>query len=759
MRFWLFTLILLLLFTAGCLDHTSSAVQKAYKEYGAMMVATNPSSYIDSVDYKVSNAPKMCYVFVCHNATSKAYFGLGGFFKGTSLLGGNCSIYNFTPDSNGFDKYMELVKDSDTQVRELALGGGPSLADFNDGTRYCNNSYNLAEYVITGSGSAYDLPPLPSISASCVLEKGRLPLFILYNKGSLQADNRTTPPALLSSVVSLADALNGTGPVIVATELLPRNNSVTYQRVKQEAKILKSHCKNCLVFLSITLDEANESNAFYVNKVLSDAELNKSIDGIGFGIDSRFLPNETLKEGANPEDIFATAVMPLMNRIALNTTKLMLIYYVYLPPNSVRSYSDEDYAAIYNLFFTSAPYLANLGLIGFVGQPFYETTSIFPCDDCALTYKDGNGNLQSGKAFSTWFSLCRAYYVKAIHPYVVFGKNGARCDMYAPTSLETYSFDGYVDATGKLEVEPTLKSAEETFFKCSNCLLSGKLPEPFDSFDYSLPADTCDKTNEVYAAAAAKGLDGVIARDIAMLESGGNRCYAQCGGALDVNTVNTYLSAASCPTISCNNGVNEHLGIFGLTQPPSQNFNPFNEDDSAKVFTAEYKKAAADALDTISFFKEEAGLPPDDKNSETFRGYVVGGILGELSGVERWWDNYFDLWRATDANDCSFLTADEQALCCKKSSDDNDDSSGSKLEFSDPHGVCTVHNFGDYLENIVEKNSYFTTLDPDYYKYGEALRLFSSIYNTCEDCYSSKWLENICDKAEEYSGEKPEGCP
>ena len=726
--------ITLLIVLAGCIHPANTALDK----FSAYFESSNYGSLVNITDIKVDYHP-FCQAFVCHNATSKGFFGV---VEGSSLIGGNCSILRFPYNSTGLVNFTNnTIKNPEFKVRELGLGGGPTPADFNEGTLYCNNSYTYSEIVLKAEGGNYLFPP-SAASTSCFLDKNVIPIYLLYKENP--HGNKTYTPSFIGPLINFAKRLNGTGPVIIGTELNPMNTSAVYSKVKLQAKTIKENCPNCLVFLSITLDENYPTSRYYLSKLEKDPELNRTIDGIGFGIDSRFSNKSSV------DALFVTEVLPLISDINSHFNKPIMIYYTYLPKTQKFKPLSDPYVPLYVDFFNSAPYLADLGVIGFISQPFYEESSIFPCDDCSLTKNEGD-SLKSTPAFNYWFTLCSQYYTRGLHPYDIASYGGADCNSKYSNLHVAYSFEN-ISLDGSLLSPKTLSDKTTRFYKCGTCLFSGSLDDDLEDFKdlATATADMCEKTGEVSAISEAVSVDAVIPRSFA-IKSNVDRCYLNCGSGIPIDSLKPYLSKASCPS-SCSTDRASSFGIFALANPPSNSFNPFIIKDAAFAFKQYYDRAVSEASDTVDTFSSDLGVDDDPSKKNE---YTVVFTIAGLSGISDLWGDYQHLLLISASKDCSSAPTKIKNICCSGESDDSD-SGGSS--FDDKYKLCSIKDFGDFLKNIHDKPNKMDLLDPNYSDFAVNLANYVYLYDTCQDCYSPKWKEAICDKMKQFTGSTPPEC-
>jgi len=392
-----------LFFLIGC---TQNFIESEAKKFGINVIngsifeALNVSINKSLMDTMLNNSS--CTFFICINKTAKRFF----IFTDTSLVNANCSFVSI--NVSNFSLYSEflenLSKDKNIKIRPFGFGHGPTLSDFNEANAYCNYSYSYSIRFIIGNNSGYVKPISLKPSVLCVLEANVIPIFVFYNKDPSR-DIYGEPP-LNDNSYEIAQILNGTGPLIIATEINPKKDDRSLRKIINQIRSIKSNCINCKVFLSISIDEIYDDSRFYLNKTKINNYLNE-FDGFAFGIDSRF----SRAKPCGGDSIMLKEVAPLIKFINNEFNKPTIIYYIYLPDTDKCLYGDNDYFNIYDQLSLLIPELVLDGLIAFSPQPFFPS-EIFYCKECSLTtYNETKKEFEDAKyRFQAWFDLCSKYY-------------------------------------------------------------------------------------------------------------------------------------------------------------------------------------------------------------------------------------------------------------------------------------------------------------------------------------------------------------
>jgi len=339
----LYSLIFILIFLFGCTQQQNPIKEEAEK-FGQVMVG---NSIFDNIEFKIDrNAIEQqinnstCYLFLCQNKTTGFFI-----FTDTSLINGNCSFVavNASDEKNVSDFYDMINDSSDLVIRPFGFGQGPRAIDFNEANAYCNYSYSYSIRFVIGNNDGYIKPLSLKPQALCSLQANVIPMFVFYNKEGVE-DKYGKPPTN-DNARDIASALNNIGPVFVATEINPKKDDVTFNKIMGQARAIKNACPNCTLFLSISLDEIYNNSRFYLNKTKLSPYLDL-FDGFAFGIDSRFSKTKEDVGICDGRFIVINEAGALISFINMEFNKPTFIYYTYLNDTEQCFYGDNDYVAV-----------------------------------------------------------------------------------------------------------------------------------------------------------------------------------------------------------------------------------------------------------------------------------------------------------------------------------------------------------------------------------------------------------------------------
>jgi hypothetical protein len=586
---------------------------------------------------------------------------------------------------------------------------------------------------------------------------------------------------------NIASNLNNIGPVFIATEANPVKDINNFNAVLNQVEKIKRACPNCTVFLSITLDEIYEENRFYLNKTkyqnYANPDILNLIDGFAFGIDSRFSKTREKSSLCGGDTILIHEVVPLISYINREFNKSTFIYYVYLPNTADCVYADNDYVNLYEQFFLSLPYLVSEGLMGFTPQPFYESSSIFPCKDCALTtYNTSSNKIEDAKyRFQVWFNLCSQYYVGTVkqgasttipesNRRLIMRYNANAPNMCNLIVAETGYSINPIRPLSAINIDITSKQPQ--FYSCSSCIDFSQPTSIINNLSYSLPSDACSNTSNVYSYVSSYDGDGVIARAIAYLYSKGDRCYIEYSNATGISidqTIEDAYREAQCGKIEKRYGNDcsltsppssnaqpckiKRMGIYGLDYKPTKwyisnnvntppeilncnkdNFNPFNVNDSSCVFMEKFNRAYEVSDNKANALK----FPQNDSEKRQLTAVLTAMYIVNTGAIELA-DIYENI--KNSGGSCDRMGSKARDLCCTLTSSSSSSSSSSSTSYTLTNSAC-LGTFSEFLKSIETKEQYKDAI--------KAASLYTQFYKTCEDCYSSEWKKNTCDAARKF---------
>ncbi|MEM4296313.1 MAG: hypothetical protein QXP22_01885 [Candidatus Anstonellales archaeon] len=801
-----YSVIILLLFLFGC-----TTIEGEARLFGENYLA---QTIYDNLNVSIAQptSDNLCYLFACTNKTARRFF----FFTDTSLVNGNCSFLTMNASNlSDVKKFLEELNRTKTRARPFGLAQGPKIIDFNEANAYCNYSYTYSVRFITGDNNGYARPLGTKQNIGCMLSANVIPFFAFYNKDGLDTNYYGSPPAN-DNAFDIAKSINGLGPVFVATEINPKKEQATFNKVMKQVLDIKNACPNCSVFLSISLDEIYENRRFYLNKsnYASNQQVLNSIDGFAFGIDSRFSRTKDDNGFCGGDAIMIQEVLPLISFINKEFNKSSFIYYVYLPKTDRCVYGDNDYVAIYEQLFTILPALIREGLLGFAPQPFFESTSIFDCDNCALTlYNKTTGNIEDAKyRFNVWFDLCSKYYTGGsnitggndykngnVLPALRYNADNADlCSFVFP--IQDYSVKSVV----KPEILPeiiNISSKSPTIYKCSFCIDFSEPTPIIKGLSSNINSNACKATDAVYVAADANEIDGVVARAIAYYKSKGDACFISYNNSKGINVDNNlinqlndaYKKAGCQGSITIKYGTNcdstnsnagnackiDGLGIFSFDYKPSDyasfpdnvkkcmgsEYNPFDINDGICILLMKFEQAynkADQKASAMSFATTES-----EKRQLTALLTAMGIV--NINSIQLA-DIFDDILKS--GGNCDKMSITTRNLCCTLSSSTGSTSStsstgstgsrssvGSTTINTGSSGSTSTSSSTYKLSNSACMQSDFASFLnalnlPNYKDAIEAGKLYAAFYKECKDCYSGDWKTNLCNTARRMQVDK-----
>ena len=449
-----------------------------------------------SLDYSNLGACEVgeCTCMVCKNYTP--WWPLSIFYE-SSLEDGECDFRTPCTESD----FLKFADGSYPEtITMFMIGQGGSFAEFNDANPYCNNSLKMpVKWVYSGGPFEYPIPDAQR--ARCFLEKGAIPVYLLYSEGV------AVDPARAENI---AEEFDGVGPVILTAEMnFNSSNPEIIENVSQQIIGMKMKCPNCLIALSPSLGDYEG-----VKALMSRAGVRSSVDIVAFGIDSRNFST------CNPATIYLEA---------LNFSQFML--YEYNKP-SLWAYMLFDQAesadgsctwdattvsAAYGDFYNYLPAFVDYGVIGAAPYSLYGQGPL-DCANCSMMI---NRDTPEAPVQGAWFSNCQRYYTsRGVMPIVYSDKPGTKCSFGGNYFMYTNIPDTISTAPEDYEsVEPM-----DPFYRCDACVYEEEVPGMDTSGYGSFNSQNCDKFPEIDYYADLHDLDPAFVRSIIAVESGFNEC-------------------------------------------------------------------------------------------------------------------------------------------------------------------------------------------------------------------------------------------
>jgi hypothetical protein len=635
-------LLLAALLTAGCISSIGSSTPDYTSYYVSTLKSVPVADSATAVTCKGAN----CVCMVCK--TGQSFFSFLGI---SSFAGGNCSFIGINDSTNQCTStvFGQLINGtsplgSNAAVNYFRIGQGPSFSDFAAANKYCDNRLGMAVQWLVGSpGNPYSLPA--ASRAVCMLDKGVIPVYILYSNGTdiniTQTLNIATILGTQGGSVTGGRLPGPVGPVVVTTEM--NYNVSEAPQIKQQIMAINQGCGNnrdpnhlvinCLVAVAPRLGDFAALNA-----VMDDPQISPYVDLVAYGIDSDTM---NLSGQCNTPSAPWQAAINFSSYSLYTLGKPSIIPYVLFDgPGSTDAsgtctWTEGTMTSDYGIFFTN--YFHTLYGIGVIGVAPYAYNSTLPdsnplrCIDCSI------GSDQARMA--SWFGNCQAEVnlsltaSTGVNNYPSPGElmrfadqpSGSCQDDSSNIASEIDNRNyAYGDFTNP--VQPTLQAnSTPTLFSCDACVSDTTGSSPF-AFPAPSPSNTpspttlaafCTDNPELDSFAGQHSLDPEYVRAVAATESGFNPCAVAKVHSGDACYSSAYVSmsdpSGQCPAsdFSTAGGVRFcGLGLMQSLEPPlngpywsnvpsglaadlplaqscdSTNFNPFNATDSECVGTA-----------------------------------------------------------------------------------------------------------------------------------------------------------------------------
>ncbi len=526
-----FAILVLIILTSGCLKNIKSSQDYSVK------YANNLSKFT-LFDEGAMGECKLgtCVCMVCQNGSS--WFGFT-----TSLVGGNCS---FVKDCDAA-KFRTLVNKTLTPnsfPRQFMVGQGYSFNDFANANPYCGNRLDTSVQWLIGSNTTnYSLPD-PDRSL-CMLDKGVMPVYVLYSEGKNINPIQTRKIASLLAKggpsKTFAKTLSGgpVGPVIIVTEMDFNSSDDRAEgavaNVTEQIREINAQCNdrvtgqiNCLVALGVQMGDYDG-----VRKILIDNNMKDEVDLIAFGLNAH-----TANLSAS-RDIYCNPII-LFNqgwefaRFSLyNYSKPTIVPYIMLDSQGMDGSKSCNWTELkmvegYKSFFL--PPTAHIfkyqkaGVIGVAPYDFnsssFSTTNPLNCIDCAL----GKNDLR----MQSWFAPCKAYKVLANKSpvgdnMIVFSnESGGNCDYSVnPVGILQMGMGQNFNT-----ITPELQEPDESYFRCDACISENGSYTFGGLAPVTLNSEFCTKFPALDMYAGQRDIDPMLIRAIAYAESGFDPCVA-----------------------------------------------------------------------------------------------------------------------------------------------------------------------------------------------------------------------------------------
>ena len=404
-------------------------------------------------------------------------------FPITPLTGQKCWFeHNFTKK----DFNSEVRDTGNLEVREFMIGQGSTFWEFEEANNYCKNSLDMSIKWLVGNNRTYYQSPSTS-SAKCYLDKGVMPVYLLYSNNTNVSAERAG---------QIANELNGLGPVILTTEMdFDSSKPEIIEAVRKQIDEMRANCPDNTECMIAIAPKMNDMKA--VDELFSDPDTLGKTDLVVYGINTHHS-----KTRCDVKWVLQQEAANFSKEIVLKYQKPSLIAYALYdtgpngaedtPENRLNEYyCDWTPVAVdeaYNYFFPAAAgTLSRSGIIGYAPYALYPDYGPLECNDCAMTTYDINtgGPKNDTPRFEQWFAWCQKYKKEADELgglYAAFPNStgGGACNfLNAPDIYLKTMYDGldFSQPPKTPELQPPVKSD----WKCGSCVVDNS--SDFDNFE------------------------------------------------------------------------------------------------------------------------------------------------------------------------------------------------------------------------------------------------------------------------------------
>lgn len=513
---------------AGCVSNIGST-QGYTDDYANALKARVPvSDSTLAVKCKEAN----CVCMVCKKGHS--FFDFLGL---TSFAGGSC-YFDSKCDPQKFQSIAKGTYGTDLTVNYFRIGQGPSFADFGDANSYCGDHLGMAVQWLVGSpGSPYALPS--PRRALCMLDKGVIPVYILYSNGK---DINLDQTGQIAQILATGGAsvtggrLTGpVGPVVVTTEI--NYDASQAPQIKDQIRKIKSVCTNCLVAVAPKLGDKAALNAVMLDASGSpDPEMSKSVDLVAYGIDSDSMD----LTGHCDDPSAAWQAAAAFSSYSLYTLgKPSIIPYVLFDAagtdaSGTCKWNEQRMTSNYQAFFaTYAQTFPALGVMG-VAPYMYKSSSLaasnpLGCKSCGIG--------DNPQRLSSWYAGCQVYVMRqrkltsGVDNYPSYGalirfpdQSSGSCQDDSNDISSKFDIN-YVNKDFLNPQQPQLQApVTPTLFRCDACVSDKAGAAPFSFPSRTASQTLCTNYPELDFYAGQRSLDPMFVRAIVASESTSTQC-------------------------------------------------------------------------------------------------------------------------------------------------------------------------------------------------------------------------------------------
>ncbi|MFA5411833.1 MAG: hypothetical protein WC350_00595 [Candidatus Micrarchaeia archaeon] len=648
--------------------------------------------------------------------------------------------------------------------------GQGGFGEFNRANTFCNNSLRMPVKWLDSRNGLGKYPLPDPDRALCFVDKGTIPLYILYSRGE------AIDPARSAEIAGLFEESSvHTGPVILTSELeFDSTDPTAVSNVREQVIAMKQACQGCQIALAPRLGD----NSTALERLMADPLVNSSVDLFAFGVDSN---NYT---SCSPLLMLSDA-MQYSQYLLYKYKKPSVLAYV-LFDNTTSSdgsctWDDSLVSEGYSAFYTYPQGFASSGIIGGALYSLYGVADPLGCTDCGLYNSSGDPIPQRQ---ASWFSGCQgAYATSSVVPLVFSDSPGTSCSYSQPG----YSFVGLdLNTVPPTYTEPA--GSWEPFYSCDSCLVE-KAPSSI-KISASIPAnpvrgrdgremDICTDFPALDVYADIRDLDPAYVRTMALWETGFDECSVgtssePCGRNTEVYTIEDPLG--NCPTYTtevARQRAGEHscdMGLIPVFAPPQQYwdgidflefmededgelaiarecrgdeaFNPFLPEHNICLATYEMAGHIRTAEDRVENNAAAIGLTemgsPGDENYENAKGLFTLFFARMEFIAPKVWSLYGRAWlsgfREFSNVDCS---ENSEHACC------SGDHLNSNLV---SEGCCGPSaDFINFVSNeeCMEANKIVTEYKTPVSRIKRFLSMYLGVREKCGICDQESWDENV----------------
>ena len=785
-----FAIIISLALLSGC---TQSMIATSMDQYlRDSNTIMNPNMSVDQAKMDAYLNHGSCSILVCQNAT-KATSSFGKWVKfmyysarywqwmDPSLIGGSCWLQNVTEENK--NETMTNLSKGVYYAREFGIGQGMSFADFNDANPYCNNSLRYAVKLVRSlDGVKYSFSPKSYSGAACFLDKSVIPLYILYNNGTVPDQE---------NAADFASQMSGLGPVMIATEMNPQSSDDNIGKINNEIREIRLNCPNCMVGLSIR----NSLNGTKILNALNESGYDslQYVDFVGFGIDSDYLADNNDTSCGSGDHLEGKAE-EASSAIRAKYGKPTFWYYVNINRSACR-WSDFEERKIFWLMFNDIPEMSKNGVLGMSAEPFYSDAFFEPVENASFMNPDLSNPSLRQSAASTWFSLCQNYYGNRNFQLFVLDTSsvGQKCGVLDFIPEKTMTYSGRQSTGDYIPLaDVNYGNKEDQTYRCKACFLiydSKDTPPFLKGIKGSFDSGHCSKPDDVIQKMEFYGelydIDSNLLRAIAQQESSFDHCAisyvpdakaVNCTGVvIRKSDIADAAGQAGCDITSmpdppqgngqqytiCASGIMQTTDLpgpmyaqRGIAMPlwvkacGGTSFNPFNASHS--ICAAAYKIAWQFLPDASSAVSRNSDIFNVSSFSEADNQNLRDALIVEFT-AERYYgnpidgnaDTYVPLWSSFRPNvnkgsDCDAMNGLGRTLCCEN----NDD----EWDYTNQYGVC-----GDPKMDPV---TFYSKVKGAYPKiqYGtQVLSTYLGVISACGGCASDAYYRAMDAKIRIYA--------